>query len=456
MSEGQGHGRETDGGGASPSQGTDSAARWGQEKVRALLGLAVWEIELAAAAGLLDRGADRRFDPSEVARVAADLDGFRARLASEHRLNATEAARRLGISPERWRRIVAVTGLMPVAEEQVRKYGKVLTVRYYRAADVNSLAAHAAAGQVLRDAVTAVGRSEAARKAAATRARNRERAERARHELNTVREEAALGTPVAMVRYAAALAANLTQGPRYLTRFTGDESVVALAAVVKECRLPTEERSALLDEVLPRAREAYGELAWPAEVERRAGVKGSVFAGRIDMVGGCMPRAKLEELLAAPPVWLAEARAAAAAEEAAAAAHRSRAAEENAVLAAAQEAARLTDETVAELFGLPVEVVAALRPRRRAGWWHPQHVAGLLAAPPPWLRTEEAARAEIARREARAARARQARANRRAAWRRTWAEQLGVPLEQVPANCGRPTAKAVRAARADPPHWARP
>lgn len=452
MNEGHGHreeqGHAADTGG-SPRQKERRMARWGREKVRAVLGLAVWEIELAVTAGLLERGADRRFDPEAVARAAADLDAFRALLAREHRLNATEAARRLGISAARFARVVAQTGLAPVAEEQVRKYGRVLTVRYYRAADIDGLAAYATADRVLREAVTAVGRSAAARKAAVTRTRNKERAAQARHELQALREQTGRGSAVALVRYAAALAANLPQGPGFLRRFAADKAVGALAAMVKECRLRADERSALLDDVLPQAREACAELVGPAEIERQTGVDPSVFAGRTDMVGGCMTRDELEELLAAPPQWLAQARAAAAAQ-------RARAAEERAVLDAAQEAARLTNETVADLFGLPVDVVAALRPRRNGGFWHPQHVAGFLAAPPPWLHSEEAARAEVAVRAARPARARQARTDRRAGWRRTWAEKLGVPLEQVPKNCGRPTAKAVRAARANPPRWARP
>ncbi|MBA2946543.1 hypothetical protein [Streptomyces himalayensis] len=142
-----------------------------------------------------------------------------------------------------------------------------------------------------------MGRAEAARKAAVTRARNKERAEQARHELAAVREQTAHSSPVALVRYAAALAAHLPQSPEFLRRFTADEAV-------------------------------------------------------------------------------------------------------------------------AELFGLLVDVAAALHPRRRARWWHPQHVSNLLAAPPPSLRSEEAARAGVALRAARSERARQARANRRrAGWR---------------------------------------
>ena len=79
-----------------------------------------------------------------------------------------------------------------------------------------------------------------------------------------------------------------------------------------------EERSALLDEVLPPAHEACAELTGPAEIERRSGVDPAVFAGRTDMVGGYMARAELEKVLAAPPQWLAQACAAAVAAEAAA------------------------------------------------------------------------------------------------------------------------------------------
>ncbi|MBP0459929.1 hypothetical protein [Streptomyces montanisoli] len=431
-----------------------NCARWGREKVRAALGLAVWEIDLAVTAGLLERGADRRFDPDEVRRAAEDLDAFQARLAAEHRLNATQAARRLGISTAQFKRVVVQAGTVPVAEEQVRKYGKVLTVRYYRAADVDGLADHVAADQVLREAATAVGRPEAARKAAATRARNKARAEQARHELDAVRTRALRGPAVAVVRYAAALAVGLPRSPGFLRAFAGDAALDALAALIDECRLRPGQRSEMLDEVLPQARVAANALARPAQIEQRSGIRPAVFEGRVDMIAGCMARAELEEVLAAPPMWLTEARAAAAAAEAEAAVRRERAAEEKAVLAAAEEATRLSDEAVAALFQLPVDVIAALRPRGRR-WWHPQHVGGLLAAPPPWLRNEEAARAEAARRAARSARTRRKRTVRRQGWRRTWAQQLGVPLEQVPENCGKPTAKAVRAARAERPAWAR-
>jgi hypothetical protein len=106
---------------------------------------------------------------------------------AEHRLNATDAAGRLGISRQRFARVVKQAGLEPVAEEQVRKYRRLLTVRYYRAADVDALQPYVGADIALREAATAVGRSDAAQKAARTRARNRERAREARLELGVRR-----------------------------------------------------------------------------------------------------------------------------------------------------------------------------------------------------------------------------------------------------------------------------
>lgn len=94
---------------ASYSEGSaapEPHTRWGREKVRAALGLAVWEVELAAETGLLHRLADRRFDARTVEAALADPESFRATLAAEHRLNATDAARRLGISREAARRSV--------------------------------------------------------------------------------------------------------------------------------------------------------------------------------------------------------------------------------------------------------------------------------------------------------------------------------------------------------------
>ncbi|MFI0448914.1 hypothetical protein [Actinomadura sp. 6N118] len=159
---------------------TASRRGLGREKVRKLLELAVWEVELAVETGLLRRLPDRTFDPVSVNAAMADIEYFRRVLAGERRCNATESAARLGIPVERFKKLALVTGLSPVVTEELRKYGRILTVRYYRARDVDALADHVRADVELRSAARAVSRSQAAKKAAQTRKRNLAQAAAAR------------------------------------------------------------------------------------------------------------------------------------------------------------------------------------------------------------------------------------------------------------------------------------
>ncbi|MEV4746559.1 hypothetical protein AB0K21_09335 [Streptosporangium sp. NPDC049248] len=159
----------------------------GRNAVRQSLGLSVWEIELAVTTGLLRRLPDRTFDPVSVRAAEADIEHFRQLLAAERRCTITEASARLGVSADRFKRIIAVAGLAPVATEEIRKYGRTLTVRYYRAADVDALADHVHADAELRAAARAVSRSEAARKAVQTRKLNLARAVAARAEIEATK-----------------------------------------------------------------------------------------------------------------------------------------------------------------------------------------------------------------------------------------------------------------------------
>jgi hypothetical protein len=68
------------------------AKGFGRERVRELLGLAVWEVELAVETGLLRRLPDRTFDPVSVNTAQVDLELFRRLLAAERRCNTSEAA----------------------------------------------------------------------------------------------------------------------------------------------------------------------------------------------------------------------------------------------------------------------------------------------------------------------------------------------------------------------------
>lgn len=387
---------------AEGESGTRAGPRWGREKVRAALGLAVWETNLAVESGLLTRGEDRRFDPVEVQKAVDDIEGFRARLRAEHRLNATEAAARLGISVQRFARVVEQAGLVPVAEEGFRKYGRFLTVRYYRAADVEALAPYAHADRVLREAVTSVGRSAVAQKAARTRARNKARATEARSELDALHERAK-ASPVSALRYATALALGLPDSPPFLRRYQDDDLVRTLIGMIDDSRLTVAERSTKFSDVQDLAHEAHSTMASPDEVRQQLGADISTMAAQAETIGRFMPRQELSRLAAAPPTWLLALRAAEAAADAESAALHARMSAERKVLDSAERALRITDDTAAELFGLPVDVVASLRPKKHSGHWHPQHVAQLLAHPPAWLHDEAAARQEVARRQARKA-----------------------------------------------------
>ncbi|MQY09489.1 hypothetical protein ACRB68_76150 [Actinomadura sp. RB68] len=438
---------------------TKRPAGMGREKVRAVLGLARWEVELAAETGLLRRLEDRRFDPASVEAALADLDAFRRSLAREERCNATASAARLGVSVERFKRVAAAAGLEAVAEEEVRKYGKVLWVRYYRAGDVDGLADHVRADRELRAAARAVSRARAGPKAAATKKRNAELAMAAREEVERRRPGEACG-PIGVLVWAVALmrAAGVALG--WLRRFAevDDPRVEELTAVVRRARFPQDALEARLAEIRPRALDAIGLLAGPRQVFTALGVPATAVPEHVDQFGGHVPEAALQELTHAPPPWLLHARAEYELGRAAAEVARQDAEELaqrwHVAESAIESAAKLSDAAVADLVGISVEVVRKLRPK--SGRWSPEYVQGVLAARPDWIRSEEAAWREVERRrrkeQARLERNRQ----KRLAWRRKWAEVFGVPLDSVPTTIGRPTGNAIKAAREHPPRWARP
>lgn len=179
----------------------------------------------------------------------------------------------------------------------------------------------------------------------------------------------------------------------------------------------------------------------------------------VPQLGGHLSRAVLCELAEVSPPWLLRARAGSEPHRAAAEAARQRErdlehqrrTDDTALDSAMRATDRLTDAAVAELLGLSEDVVRRLRPG--SGRWSSTHVGHLLHRRPAWSLSEEAARAEGERRqrekEAREQRKRQRKLDRR----RTWARLFDVPLEAVPENVGRPTHKAVAAAKAHPPRW---
>ncbi|MEU0478027.1 hypothetical protein ABZ260_02425 [Streptosporangium sp. NPDC006013] len=434
----------------------------GRNAIRQLLGLSVWEIELAVTTGLLRRFPDRTFDPVSVRAAEADIEYFRQLLAAERRCTITEASARLGVSADRFKRITAAAGLAPVATEEIRKYGQTLTVHYYRAADVDALADHVRADAELRAAARAVSRSEAARKAVQTRKLNLARAVAARAEIEATKPTLdADGVRVLLWTAALMAAAGVWPGPLRPLHRMADLRVPPLTEILRDARLSRAELEAMLAELTPRSVELVRLLVSPRDAERELGVPIEMIPAELPQFGGHLLAPLLREAVSSPPAWLLRARAevelqqAVQAEERRAAeeASQRRRAERATVDQATRAASRLSDESVAEMFGIPADVIRWLRPA--SGRWTADHVAGLLRKTPPWLRDESAARAEADRRRHRRRHRAERKAARRLSWRSLWAEALGVPLDRIPDSVGRPTRAAIEAARREPPRWAR-
>jgi ATP-dependent RNA helicase SUPV3L1/SUV3 len=100
-----------------------------------MLSLAVWQVDVAVASGLLARSPDGRFDPRAVDAAREGGSAWLAMLELEYRLNATDAAVRLGISPKVFARLAAERELT-IVDKGRWKHG---TVLYYRAGDVDKL-----------------------------------------------------------------------------------------------------------------------------------------------------------------------------------------------------------------------------------------------------------------------------------------------------------------------------
>ncbi|WP_433472823.1 hypothetical protein ACQPZP_28615 [Spirillospora sp. CA-142024] len=368
----------------------------GREKVRAALGLAVWEVELAAETGLLRRLPDRSFEAASVRAALDDPGGFRQGLAQERRCNATESAARLGISVQRFKRVAAATGLVPVAGEDVRKYGRVLRVVYYRAGDVDALADHVQADVELRAAAVAVSREQAAQKAAVTRKRNAELRREARTELESRKPADAEG--IEKLRWAVALMRTAGRFPAPLRRLAHVEDAPTgqLAHLMRQARLREDELAAMLEDVLPRAARATEGLADPDQVSAMLGVSAWLVSQHVPHFGGHVPVPALRELAGAPPPWLLAAWADIEFQRASVEVVRQDEKQREAVLDTAERAAsRLSDAGVAELLGLSKEVVRRLRPG--TGRWKAAYVEQLLRRRPAWSLSEEAAWAEAER-----------------------------------------------------------
>jgi hypothetical protein len=523
----------------------------GREEVRRRLGgLAVYELEDAVAAGLLTRLGNRRFTNESVAMAEEDLEHWREWLHEERRLNATEAAARLGVPVARFRRAVQAHQIKSVRSEPW-KYG---TIHYYRGADIDALAGWLIIDVASRHVESVVARPVAAQKAAETRRRNRERALAAR----VVADAAAPGehaSSVEVVVYAAALAVEFKQEPGDFSRFVNLAVVRQLAGLLSTARYTPGEQQTLLAEWYARARSAQEDLVKAHEIEDTLGAPHGALARRLPHAAGLVSRSDVRLLLLLEPGYIEEeqtiarerslleevSRIAAGEERRAAAAHAAVMAE---ALLAAYAPGEDAHPSVVVRFGVALlmtlrahdsvlkdllcaagvgaqgrndsEIIDGLRrtvsdqlsPQRQqeiiAEWRgrlakvRPQlscfapsikqavrtqrlsllaplglvhfgnlvvagEVSRILAAhstlADSWIVEDLGAAAKRRRDADKKAARRKVRKEkavaRQESWRRSWARQIGVPIEQIPLKIGNPTSDAVRAVKRQPPTWAK-
>ncbi|MFI0448915.1 hypothetical protein [Actinomadura sp. 6N118] len=220
--------------------------------------------------------------------------------------------------------------------------------------------------------------------------------------------------PLQILLWCIALMSVADKHPKPLRRLSGieDQRVKALSALLCRARYSDQELETMLTALTGRAAELADGLVPPRDVERELGVPVTMIPADSPRLGDHLFADDLRRMAASPPSWLLAARAQVELERAAytQARHaaeeseRRRRAEQEAIATAARAASQLSDESVAELFGLPPDVINGLRPR--SGRWSAEHIAQLLRNTPPWLRDVTAAQEEISRRRAAARRRR--------------------------------------------------
>jgi len=283
----------------------EQAASLSTRKVRELLGpLSAEQLRRAVAAGLLKTRGRDHYDTASVLDAHANLEAWRERLAGEELLNATEAARRLGVTTERFRRAVTANDIKPV-ERTYWRYGRYIS--YYRARDVDSLASWLVADAAERHVEAVAKRPEAARKAAETRRRNLEAKKAARDRL--VPLIPGLGASDAdIICFAVALLLAADKGCSKLQRFTRDKKVHELADLIATARLSKEEHQELLSRYHAQALKAARRFERVRDLENAHGLHpGSLYA-RLDCVAGTVSRLQFDRLLREDPAFIEDSR----------------------------------------------------------------------------------------------------------------------------------------------------
>jgi hypothetical protein len=222
----------------------------------------------------------------------------------EELLNATEAAIRLGVTTERFRRAVAANHIEP-ARKVYWRYGRY--VSYYRPQDVDSLASWLVADAATRHVEAVAKRPEAARKAAETRRRNLEAKKVARERLDQVLLGASLSDADA-IRLVVSLLLAAERGCGRLTPFTHDDGVSELTDLITTARLSEEESKSIFRRYRTQALEAAKWFVRVRDLEDAHGLNPGSLCARLDCVARRVSRLQFERLLQEDPVFIEESR----------------------------------------------------------------------------------------------------------------------------------------------------
>lgn len=392
----------------------------GREKTRTALGLTRWQMDIVDTFNFIARHPDGSYNTASITRIVNNPASFTRKLDAEVELNATDAAARLGVPIGRFKKAVDATGLNP-SSEGTWKWG---TVRYYRTKDVDKLTKW----------LDAYAARPAVAKASATRAHKAAVREQAARDDARVRVNAAyaeFGTdPHKDLAWASAL--DMATGRLCVT----DEhsaalvpfrakALQALAADVTAAAFDDQELGVLLAQAGQRVTDILeGELVPVGVLAASFAVPVGALQRKLGASHGLAARSAVLMLIA-DGVWLDTARYAYAAgarlaqttvlikdlrlarqrqQQVHAQRARQQASERSAqrrrrwaALTEPPNSGEFTNADVANIFALPIDVVAALVPK--SGRWSPAYVRSLLVNP-GFLDSEERARARITERAA--------------------------------------------------------
>ncbi|MCL4448684.1 MAG: hypothetical protein M1483_06925 [Actinobacteria bacterium] len=389
-------------------------------EVQKLLGLQRWEMFLALDTGLLSTLPDGSYNTASV-EIALSDPTWTDRLKAQRWLNATEAAKQLGITTERFRRVVQTTGLKPVGTENW-KYGRI--IRYFRSCDVDSLMSLVALDVAERHVAAAENRTASAKKAAATRAHKLLLQKEAR-DLIALSEPTDDTHPVTALIWSFALSlnryANRYTIPKHpLLQFIKDGKVKKAAAIVAQARFKPDEMIPLFDKAESIIRNRLSELS---------SVNETVYAIRpcrlVDVDKHMLLIAKraaavdIEQLKFDPPTWFSDLQNMAKIRQQLHDAEQKRAKQERETEKSVNNIFNnyLSDEAVAEIFGLSIDTVRQLRLTSKTGVykngkWGLDYIDTLVGNKPKWITSEKNAQFEVNRRREKKRRIKKTRAQK--------------------------------------------